>query len=455
MLRRSASCYLFSKRKHSSPKMFSQSYSGGANAVSAKRMRPSASEGRLTTPTNTTKKEKWLATRDHPGHGGLETEENPFGLKDKAIAWLQKEMIPHGNEAYLLPVNHYRPLVLVPGRKIPASQFQQAAAEYGKRSVSDCDSSSFQPVLVAVGVNDLTMSHFVNDEEGPMKMARYLFFPSVACNGHRGALFMTYMPGPIHGTVDVKFHGDAESWLSAQTAVTKFLNTGCSSGAHNAVQPDHRIFPFKKYRDRNGNDVDKAHKTLPHTRMYWEVEYDHRNIVELRQHGAKLMRRTPYTRLFLGVTISKPDDADLSLYEAAIILWGKDNADDTISVLEAVSFGTRDLCEETKYSFSTDRQDRLPAVGRDQWRRPENAGANPVAFLSPPPQQWLLQVPFTGLLYKVMTGKRNQHGDREYLLDTLSEGEVSDMAVDLLAMSYRIYMTADAAMGDSSEEENE
>ena len=59
----------------------------------------------------------------------LDTEENPFGLKGEAITWLQKEMIPHGNEAYLLSVNHYRPLVLLQEGKIPATQFRRAAAE--------------------------------------------------------------------------------------------------------------------------------------------------------------------------------------------------------------------------------------------------------------------------------------------------------------------------------------
>lgn len=56
---------------------------------------------------------------------------------------------------------------------------------------------------------------------------------------------------------------------------------------------------------------------------------------------------------------------------------------------------------------------------------------------------------------KVTTGKRNRNGDHEYLLDTLGEGAVSDMAVNLLDMSFSIYMTADAAMDASTDEENE
>ena len=58
------------------------------------------------------------------------------------------------------------------------------------------------------------------------------------------------------------------------------------------------------------------------------------------------MNRSPYTRLFLGAIISEPDED--SSYEAGIVLWGKDEQDDTISVFDAVSFGTKDLSDETK-----------------------------------------------------------------------------------------------------------
>ena len=380
-----------------------------------------------------------------PPNDGDFFEEDPFGLREEANAWLQAEMVvPHGEESYLLPVNCYRPLVLSMSNDspIPAAQFQKAATEYEERS-NTSSSERVRPVLVAVGVNDRTMRRFIDDEKGPLKKARYLFFPTLTWNGRRrGALFMTYMPGPTHGGVDAKFIHMAENWINKNPAIETVLGTGCSSGASNAVQPDHRIFPFKKYRDRNGNDIDRAHKDLPHTRMYWEVEYDHRDVVGLRQHGAYLMKRSPYTRLFLGATVSKPDEVDSS-YEAAIVLWGKDDNNDTISVLDAVSFGTKDLSEQTKQDWSEHRANRLPAVGINQWRRPARAGATPVELVSPTPEQWLLKVPCNGLLYKVMTGKKNANGDYQYIVDTLGD-DLNDMDVDLLRMSYTIYMKTSA-----------
>lgn len=364
-------------------------------------------------------------------------EENPFGLQEEANGWLQTEMVPHGEESYLLPVNQYRPLVISMSNDsaIPAAQFQKAATEFEERSSS---SKKVRPVVVAMDVNDRTVRRFIDDEEGPLKRARYLFFPTLTWNGRRqGALFMTYMPGPTHGGVDAKLIHMAENWINKNSAIETVLGTGCSSGASNAVQPDHRIFPFKKYRDRNGNDIDRAHRDLPHTRMYWEVEYDRRDVVGLRQRGANLMKRSPYTRLFLGATVSQSDEVDSS-YEAAIALWGKDSANDTISVLDAVSFGTKDLFEETKQDWSEHRANRLPAVGINQWRRPAHAGVTPVELVSPTPEQWLLKVPFTGLLYRVMTGKKNADADYQYIVDTLSD-DLNDMDVDLLRMSYTIY----------------
>ena len=263
---------------------------------------------------------------------------------------------------------------------------------------------------------------------------------------------MTYMPGPVHDSVDVRFHLDAETWRDGHDGLSLALNSGCSSGAHNAVQSDYRLWPNPKYRDRNGNDKDRAQKDLPHTRLYWEIEYDHQKVVELSEHGAKLMRRSDYTRFFIGATISKPDDID-ALYDAAVVLWGKDDSTNEISVLEAVSFGAKDLSDEMKEAYSQTRQARLPAVGVDGWRRPENAGALPVERLTPTPEEWLLRIPAKGILYKVMTGKRNQDGERKYFWDTLAENEVGDMVIDLLRMTYGISFQNET--GDSTDEEDE
>ena len=142
------------------------------------------------------------------------------------------------------------------------------------------------------------------------------------------------------------------------------------------------------------------------------------------------MNRSSYTRLFLGAFISKPDRVDSS-YEAAIVLWGKDNESDSIAVLDAVSIGTKDLSVETKELWKRQRASCLPGVDGGDWRRPASAGATPVKLVSPTPEEWLVRVPYAGLLYKVTVGKGAADGNYKYLLDNVDH-DLSDMEIDLL-----------------------
>ena len=82
----------------------------------------------------------------------------------------------------------------------------------------------------------------------------------------------------------------------------------------------------------------------------------------------------PYTQLFLGATVSKPDAEDSS-YEAAIVLWAKDeDEDDTIKVLDVVSFGIKHLSEEVKNHWSEYCASQLLAVGLNRWQQLAAAG---------------------------------------------------------------------------------
>jgi hypothetical protein len=80
-----------------------------------------------------------------------------------------------------------------------------------------------------------------------------------------------------------------------------------------------------------------------------EVEYKNRNPTDMRKNGHRLMK-SPYNSLYLAAKIYGPDLVD-GKTEAAILLWGRtgtgggNNDDDNIKVIEAVSFGTKDLSE--------------------------------------------------------------------------------------------------------------
>jgi hypothetical protein len=70
--------------------------------------------------------------------------------------------------------------------------------------------------------------------------------------------------------------------------------------------------------------------------------------------------KSPYNRLYLAAKIYGPDLVD-GKTEAAIVLWGRtgtgggnndDDDDDDIKVIEAISFGTKDLSEKHKNEFA-------------------------------------------------------------------------------------------------------
>ena len=124
---------------------------------------------------------------------------------------------------------------------------------------------------------------------------------------------------------------------------------GLSSRGYVLFQPDKRVFPFRENRDHNGRDADRANKNNPYSRFIWEIEYDNKDPVQIRERGRAYL--TPkYVRLFLAMKSYPPSNA--GTYEAAVVLWGKADEDsDTITVMKAVSFGTQDLSHDHKQDF--------------------------------------------------------------------------------------------------------
>lgn len=329
---------------------------------------------------------------------------------------------------YLLPgaAAQYRPHISKDGR-VPTEAIERALAEYEQRENKP---NRLRPVLVAVGVSE----QWEPGESLPK--ARFLLFSQIGRPGRRGAFFVTYITGPYHGAVDGCFQDDFGAWKRSDHALSG-LSSGVSSGGKTHSQPDRRIFPRKSRRDIHGNDVDRSNKHLPYTRLIWEIEYGDRDPIELRQHGKKMMGSV-YNRLFLGAKFSA-FDAD-GRFEAAIVLWGKpdghDNGD-TISVIDAVSFGTKNLSDDTKTEFCEHRADRLIGVREDQWFRPTSAGETPPLNLPEvTPEQWMLRIPYRGLLYKMGAAEKDDDGQFQYLLDVLGDdGVIRDVPINLLIMA--------------------
>ena len=372
-------------------------------------------------------------------------EDNPYGLREAATQWLAKEMEvlsleeeqPGETQQEL-----YRPYVSPDGR-VPLERLEKSFVEYELRD--DHEEKSLRPVLVAVGVKP----NWEPDDESIPSKARFLLFPNMSVPGsnceddrchNNSALFLTYMPGKYHGSVDGCFQDAYGAWILSEPDADNALNSGVSSGGKKFSQPDRRVYPAPKRREPY--DVDPSNGNEGFSRLIWEVEYGNRDPVELRQHGHKMMMQSNYTRLFLGAKFSYFDPGT-DLFEAAIVLWGRpedithNGLDNTITVIAAVSFGTKDLTDETKEVFSGDLVDHLPGVRADQWRRPNGAGTprSEIPRGVPPPNDWIFTVPRSGILYKVASRDVADPRPFQYILRSATGRQISDLQINLMRMA--------------------
>lgn len=368
-----------------------------------------------------------------------------FGLQEEAKQWVQQED-ERAATSYLTPGPSYKYYVSQNG-EVPLRQFREAFYEFWNRyggrgrggkatTTTGTKTTTAEPsvVLVATGVRE---DWEPNEDMDP---ARFLLVPASSKNG--AALFITYMPGPEHGSIGGAFSDLLGAWRRRFPILQKYFVTGQSSGGYGHFQPDRSIYPTKKFRDRQGRDMDRAKKGLPYSRLVCEVEYMNRDPVGIRQRGKRYMGNQ-YTRMFLATKFYEPDENDG--YEAAIVLWGKANESNEISVFDAVSFGTIDLSDNHKNDFFEHRQDRLLGVQSNQWRRCPAIG---VAAASS-----TIAIPYSGVLYKV-TKERQECGNRPYLLDGIEDGEIEDLTIDLQYLREQFEGTLNEEDDSDDEEED-
>ena len=366
-----------------------------------------------------------LKRRETDGEPAQELLSSTFGLGAEAEQWFGCELERSKNG------HQYKPYASTDGT-IPTKHLYESLREFQKRfgteqkgtkttACNDKGVHSPSVLLVASGVSKAWVP-----DEGIGK-ARFLLFPELSAAGGSSALFLTYMVGPQHGVIDGAFAREIGVWMQQYPVLDNHVVWWRNSGGYGRCQPDYCLFPKIEFRDRQGRDADERNEGFPYSRLIWEVEYKNRDPVKLRQRGMVYME-SKYTRLFLGVQLYAPDES--GEFESAIVLWGKvTQGSDEVTVVEAVSFGTKDLSDDHKNEFSTNRHDRLVGVRPDQWRRPLLNG-NPRRRPATTPADWILAVPFEPFLYRVTTGKQND-GTRPYLVDVLQEGEAGDMMINV------------------------
>lgn len=181
-----------------------------------------------------------------------------FGLEKEAEKWFSEEE----ERKKKATATQYTPYESTDG-KVPPKCLHAAFQEYGKRLEDPALKNQKVVVLVATGAAE---SWVPNEDTG---RARFLLFPQLA--EAKGALFITYMHGPEHGSVDGSFANLFGVWMMGNPAAEKHLGQGQSSGGYAQFQPDKRLFPYPDYRDRDG-DSDNGNKGLPYSRFIWEIE---------------------------------------------------------------------------------------------------------------------------------------------------------------------------------------
>ena len=77
-------------------------------------------------------------------------------------------------------------------------------------------------------------------------------------------------------------------------------------------------------------------------------------------------------------------------YDAALVLWKRDDDNDEIEVHSAISFGTIALTDAHREEYAENRPGMLPGVGMDAWNHLESKG-----------EAREMVIPKAGFLYKV------------------------------------------------------
>ncbi|CAB9507518.1 expressed unknown protein [Seminavis robusta] len=186
---------------------------------------------------------------------------------------------------------------------------------------------------------------------------------------YMSALFITLMPGPIHGSVDGAF-SDVIGEYVRQNNLATFVNK-CHSGG-GTYQPDISIAPV--YPDPNPPtgiaDVDMD-RDAPQYRVVVEFEFGNQNADALQEVGHVVLSHH-YGSLFIGIQVWKKEGIgarNAGCFGAALVVWEKNHTTGDMTVRHAFDFGTKSLSTQTKNAWNkaaTPLINMLPQVPVDR-----------------------------------------------------------------------------------------
>jgi hypothetical protein len=344
-----------------------------------------------------------------------------------AEKWIQQEVAWYKDSS---PFSKYKPIDNEGKHVVDSSHLAKATKEYVERFAFCTQEEDAAASGKFSGSPYLLVATNVKSTWTVSKEFAKFHFKLVAIED-TSALFITFMPGIVHGTVDGALAGWILKYLGENNLDDHVSEAHSGGGTY---QPDIRLFPEIPDPAGPHQDLDQDYDRAQ-SRVVIEFEFGNRNASALRSVGFTVLNND-YGALFVGIKIWKKDRG--GFFGAAAVLWGKDHATGTISISQAFDFGTKELSTQSKDAWSHAGPIMLPPVPVGSWLRPlplHVIARPPIGQPRPAPQQaWCLVLRKDLMFYRMPSS--SVHGS-PYIPNALPA--LQDCVIDLQRYQRKIH----------------
>ena len=317
-------------------------------------------------------------------------------FRDLAAGWITKE-----EDWYGKPQADYTPIDNQGKERVADDHLEKAVEEYNNRFVFSTEEEDAESHQYSGSPYLLVATNVKSTWEAPAAFSQVRFMLAPMQEEDKSALFITFMPGIVHGTIDGAFADEIGAYLK-QNNLKRVVKRSASGGG--TYQPDIRLFP--NFPDPNppagAADLDTDYDRTQ-SRVVIEFEFGNRNADGLREVGHTVLSNE-YGSLFIGIKIWKRTHS--GSFGAALVVWEKNHITGVVTLREAFDFGTKELATATKNAWNKPgTANMLPRVPVNLWQRPMPLQPLPVPQPGQPPPPtppgWSLILPRDSLLYRM------------------------------------------------------